>query len=44
MNEAEPLIKRYELEKWFNPSYKGTEVEKICHPELAKSYRGILRR
>ena len=44
MNAAEPLIMRYKLENWTNPTYKGDDVEKICHPELSSSYRGIHRR
>lgn len=41
MNATEPLIYEYRLDKWKNPSYHGTDIEKICHPTLSTSYRGI---
>lgn len=41
MDAAEPLIHEYNLEKWKNPGYRGTDVEQICHPYLSASYRGI---
>ena len=43
MNDAEPLINEYHLEKWMNPHYHGTDVAKLCHPELNGSYRGLRR-
>ena len=41
MDAAEPLIYEYHLDKWKNPSYRGTDIEKMCHPALSTSYRGI---
>lgn len=43
MDKAEPLIADYKLEDWYNPNYKGDDVNKICHPRLKISYAGILR-
>ena len=44
MNAAEPLIFDYHLDKWMNPAYRGSDKEKLCHPELKTHYKGILRR
>lgn len=44
MSEAEPLILEYELEHWYSPSYRGTDIDKLCHPATKKSYRGIVRK
>lgn len=43
MDAAEPLIFTYHLEGWTNPTYRGTDIEKMCHPQLKASYKGILR-
>ena len=43
MDAAEPLIFTYHLDAWMNPTYKGTEIDKLCHPELKATYKGILR-
>lgn len=43
MNKAEPLIFKYHLEAWMNPCYRGSDIEKMCHPELKSHYKGILR-
>ena len=43
MNKAEPYIFEYHLDKWTNPTYRGTDVEKLCHPELKAHYKGLLR-
>lgn len=43
MDDAEPLIYEYRLDKWINPSYRGTDVDKMCHPALKRSYRGLRR-
>ena len=43
MNLAEPMIMEYGLSKWTNPSYRGPDPEKLCHPELKVKYKGILR-
>ena len=45
MNNAEPLIQRYDLKKWFNPTYFGSDPEKLCHPAIPQGgVRGIERR
>ena len=44
MNDAEPLILEYHLDKWMNPSYRGNDPDKVCHPALNQSYRGLRRR
>lgn len=43
MNAAEPLILEYDLDKWKNPVYRGPDADKICHPALRQSYRGLVR-
>lgn len=43
MNAAEPLIFDYHLDAWMNPAYRGTDVEKLCHPDLKPNYKGLLR-
>lgn len=43
MDKPEPLIWDYKLEDWYNPNYKGGDVNKICHPALKTYYRGIVR-
>ena len=43
MNAAEPLIFDYHLDTWMNPAYRGTDVEKLCHPDLKPNYKGLLR-
>lgn len=43
MDASEPLIFEYNLDKWKNPVYHGTDIEKICHPILNSSYRAIRR-
>lgn len=44
MDKPEPLIWDYKLEDWYNPNYKGGDVNKICKPALKANYRGILRK
>lgn len=44
MNAAEPLIADYKLERWYNPSYRGDDLDKLCHPAPRKSCRGIVRK
>lgn len=42
---AEPLIIQYDLTRWKNPNYKGSDIDKIATPHFsAFRYRGILRR
>ncbi len=43
MDKSEHLIFTYHLTDWMNPTYKGTDIDKICHPELKQTYKGILR-
>ena len=43
MDGPEPLIAQYHLEDWKTKTYKGNDINKICIPVLATSYRGILR-
>ena len=43
MDKPEPLIFDYKLEDWYNPNYKGNDINKICKPVLKSSYRGIVR-
>lgn len=39
----ETLIAEYELTKWLNPSYKGTDRARRSKPLIQANYRGILR-
>ncbi len=43
MDGPEPLIAEYNLVKWKNPSYSGTDPLRISMPALAVSYRGLVR-
>jgi putative DNA primase/helicase len=43
MVDPEPIIAEYEIKKWSNPSYKGSDPLKIGQPVIAASYRGLLR-
>ena len=43
MNALEPLIAKYNLTDWMHPTYKGPEIDKLCRPSLAASYRGLIR-
>ena len=43
MDKPEPLIFDYKLEDWFNPNYKGNDINKLCKPSLKAYYRGIQR-
>ena len=44
MDRTEPLILRYNIDTWMNKSYRGDDPKKICRPELAESYRGLVRK
>lgn len=44
MDKPEPLIWDYKLEDWYNPNYKGNDVNKLCMPALKANYTGILRK
>ena len=43
MDDPEPLIATYNLERWKNSSYHGTDIDKICRPTIMNSYRGFRR-
>ena len=44
MNATEPLIAKYHLSNWYNPTYRGTDVEKLCHPIAPTNARGFMRK
>lgn len=48
MSAAEPLIATYELKGWYNPGYTmpksgSPDLDKLCRPALAQTYRGLVR-
>lgn len=43
MAEPETLIAEYDLKKWMNPHYSGSDPKKKSHPALQANYRGLLR-
>lgn len=43
MNEPEPLILKYDLSDWRNPTYRGSDPNMICRTVLGGSYRGLRR-
>ncbi|MEU7318441.1 phage/plasmid primase, P4 family [Streptomyces sp. NPDC007083] len=43
MSLPETLIAEYELTKWLNPSYKGTDQTRRSKPIVKANYRGLLR-
>lgn len=43
MDDPEPLILEYNLTKWMNPNYRGTDKKQICTPGLKATYTGIIR-
>lgn len=43
MDKTEFLIADYKLEEFYNPNYKGNDVNKICQPMKKSSYTGIVR-
>ena len=43
MDQPEPLIAKYDLNDWKNPTYTGGDWKKLCMPVLAQRYRGIMR-
>ena len=44
MSCPEPLISLYDLAAWKNPSYSGSDINKISTPRLTNNrYRGIVR-
>lgn len=45
MDQPEPLIALFDLTAWKNPSYTGTDINKISSPQLTSNrFRGIVRR
>ncbi|MFI9629245.1 phage/plasmid primase, P4 family [Streptomyces sp. NPDC052042] len=43
MDDPEPLIAEYDLKKWMNPHYSGSDPLKKSQPALQANYRGLLR-
>ena len=43
MDKPETLIAEYELRKWYNPSYTGTDPVRKSMPQKASVYRGLTR-
>lgn len=43
MNKPEHLIMEYNLAGWKNPTCRSSDIDKICTPMLASTYRGIER-
>lgn len=44
MNVPETLIAEFDLKNWKNPTYRGSDPEKISQPIIKDKYRGLLRR
>lgn len=44
MSTSEPLIVEFDLWSWKNPTYQGTDEDKIATPKLLPRYRGIVRK
>lgn len=43
MDAPEPLILQYDLKKWMNPTYKGTDRSQICMTGVKATYKGLVR-
>ena len=43
MDFPEPLILEYEVTEWMNKTYRGSDNDRRCMPELNDSYRGYVR-
>ena len=43
MGKPEKLIFDYDLMAWKNPTYRGTDWQKICKPALSEKYQGVMR-
>ena len=43
MKDPETLIAEYNLTEWMNPGYHGTDINKLCMPDLKGTYRGLVR-
>lgn len=44
MDEPEPLICKYDLVDWKNPTYMGGDPNQVCKPQLNAFYRGLRRK
>ena len=43
MSASEPLILQYDLKRWMNPTYHGTDKNQICITQVKATYKGIVR-
>lgn len=43
MDFPEPLILEYEVKEWMNPTYRGSDLDRLCMPDPKDSYRGYVR-
>ena len=43
MDFPEPLILEYDVTEWMNKTYRGSDNDRRCMPELNDSYRGYVR-
>lgn len=43
MDFPEPLILEYDVTEWMNKTYRGSDNDRRCMPELIDSYRGYVR-
>lgn len=43
ITRPEPLIAEYNLKKWINPDYNGSDPDQICRLVIADRLRGIIR-
>lgn len=43
MDFPEPLILEYDVTEWMNKTYRGSDTDRRCMPELKDSYRGYVR-
>lgn len=43
MDFPEPLILEYEVKEWMNPTYRGSDPDRVCTPDPKDSYRGYVR-
>ena len=43
MDFPEPLILEYDVTEWMNKTYRGSDNDRRCMPELKDSYRGYVR-
>ena len=43
MDKPEYLIAQYSVTDWYNRTYTGQDLDKLCSPSLQTYYRGLLR-